>query len=139
METTCSSSLFCSGPEHQNVLILLRVWWSCTWQKAWIFKESFYLTLLDICINSCVIKANHLVYIVPRWCGSRIYADCQQKLFSLRHDSGARILLVTFLAEQKGEYTEFLVGLLRWPSWGLLSTFCFQWILDQKTLLNNVV
>ena len=32
-----------------------------------------------------------------------------------------------------------LVGSLRWPSWGLLSTLCFQWILDQKTLLNNVV
>ena len=32
-----------------------------------------------------------------------------------------------------------LVGSLRWPNWGLMSTLCFQSILDQKTLLNNVV
>ena len=38
------------------------------------------------------------------WYGSRIYADWQQKFFSLEHDFGARILLVTFLAEQKREY-----------------------------------
>ena len=26
-------------------------------------------------------KVNHVVYIVPRWYESRIYADCQQNLF----------------------------------------------------------
>ena len=49
-------------------------------------------------------KANHLVYIMPKWHESRIYADCQQKLFLLEHDTGGRILLLTFLAKQKREY-----------------------------------
>ena len=35
---------------------------------------------------------------------SRIYADCQQKLFSSQRDPGRRILQVTFLAEQKRGY-----------------------------------
>ena len=39
-------------------------------------------------------EANHLVYIVPGWYGSGIYADCQRKLFSSQHDTGGRILLV---------------------------------------------
>ena len=50
-----------------------------------------------------LIKANHLRYIVPSWYGSRISADCQQKLFSLEHDVSWRFLLVTFLEEQKRE------------------------------------
>ena len=29
----------------------------------------------------------------------KIYAVCQKKLFSLEHDTGVRVLLVTFLAE----------------------------------------
>ena len=33
-------------------------------------------------------KANHLAYIVPSWYGSRISADCQQKLFFTKHDTG---------------------------------------------------
>ena len=33
-------------------------------------------------------KAKHLVYVGPRWYGSRIYVDCQQKLFSSEHDTG---------------------------------------------------
>ena len=49
-------------------------------------------------------KASHLVYIVPRWYGSRIYADCPQKLFWSEHDTGERFLLITFLAEQKRDY-----------------------------------
>ena len=50
------------------------------------------------------INANHLVCIMPRWYASRIYADCQQKLFSSKNDTGGRILLVAFLAEQKREF-----------------------------------
>ena len=50
------------------------------------------------------VKASHLVYIVPRWYGSRIYADCQQKLFSSVPDTDGRILLVPFVAEQKRGY-----------------------------------
>ena len=30
-----------------------------------------------------------LQYIRPRWNGSRISADCQQKLFSVEHNNGA--------------------------------------------------
>ena len=43
---------------------------------------------------------------MPSWKGNQIYADCQQKLFSLEHDTAGRILLVTFLVEQKREYDE---------------------------------
>ena len=50
------------------------------------------------------INANNLVCIMPRWYASRIYADCQQKLFSSKNDTGGRILLVAFLAEQKREF-----------------------------------
>ena len=39
--------------------------------------------------------------MVRRWHGSQISADCQQKLFSLEHDIGWKILLVTFAKEQK--------------------------------------
>ena len=38
---------------------------------------------------------------MPRWYDSQIYAGCQQNLFSSEHDTNWRILLVTFLAEQK--------------------------------------
>ena len=34
------------------------------------------------------IKANHLAYIEPSWYGSRISADCQQKLLFTKHDTG---------------------------------------------------
>ena len=57
-----------------------------------------------VAVNSVVVEANHLVYIVPRCYQSRIYVDCQQKLFSSEDDSGGRILQVTFLKEQKREY-----------------------------------
>ena len=50
------------------------------------------------------LKASHLVYLVKRWYGSRIYTDCQQNFFSSEHDTGRRTLVVTFLAEQKREY-----------------------------------
>ena len=40
-----------------------------------------------------------LVYIVPCENGTVISPDCQQKLFSLEHDTGGRFLLVTFLGE----------------------------------------
>ena len=46
------------------------------------------------------IKANHLVYLVPTWYWSRIFAECQPKLFSWKHDTCRRILLATFLVEQ---------------------------------------
>ena len=49
-------------------------------------------------------KANRLVYTVQKWYGNGIYADCQQKLFSSEYDTGLKISLVTFLAEQKREY-----------------------------------
>ena len=35
-----------------------------------------------------LIKANHLAYIEPSWYGSRISADCQQKLLFTKHDTG---------------------------------------------------
>ena len=43
------------------------------------------------------IKANYLIYTAPRWYRSLISADCQQKLFSLKHDTGGRLLPLTFL------------------------------------------
>ena len=33
------------------------------------------------------IEANHLAYVEPRWYGSRISADCQQKLLFTNHDT----------------------------------------------------
>ena len=54
-------------------------------------------------ISGTVIKANHLEYIEPRWYGSRISADCQQKLLFTKHDTSGRFLLVTFLEKQKKE------------------------------------
>ena len=50
------------------------------------------------------LKANHLVNKVSRWYGSQISADCQEKLFSLEHDIGGKISLVTFLEEQETEH-----------------------------------
>ena len=49
------------------------------------------------------IKANHLIYIEPRWYGSRVSAECQQNLLSPKHDTSRRFLLVTFFEEQKRE------------------------------------
>ena len=49
------------------------------------------------------LKANHLAYIEPGLYGSRISADCQQNLLSLKHDTSGRLLQATFLKEQKGE------------------------------------
>ena len=43
------------------------------------------------------VTANHLAYIETRWHGSRISADCQQKLLFANHDTSGRFLLVTFL------------------------------------------
>ena len=40
---------------------------------------------VEFITKSNLVKASHLVYIEPRWCGSRIYADCQQMLFSSDH------------------------------------------------------
>ena len=57
-----------------------------------------------VSVNSVVVEANQLVYIVSRWYQSRTYVDCLQKLFSSEDDSGGRILQVTFLKEQKREY-----------------------------------
>ena len=48
-------------------------------------------------------KANQLEYIVPRWYGSQISADYQQNLFSPKHDTSGRFLLVNFLVEQNIE------------------------------------
>ena len=49
------------------------------------------------------LKANHLVYIVLRWCVSQISADSQQNLISPKHHCSGRFLLVIFLKEQKRE------------------------------------
>ena len=54
---------------------------------------------------AALIKANHLGHVVPRWYGSRIFADCQQKLFPSEYDTGRRFLLVPFLAEQLRDRT----------------------------------
>ena len=69
----------------------------------WMWEQVFFLSRIIRKSNS-VLKASHLVYTVPRWYGSRIYADCQQNVLSSEHDTGGRILLVTFLAEQNREY-----------------------------------
>ena len=53
--------------------------------------------------HALLFKANHLAYIEPKWYGSRIYANCQQKLLFTRHDTSGRFLLVTFLEMQKRE------------------------------------
>ena len=50
--------------------------------------------------NKKLVNANHLAYIEPSWCGSRISADCQQKLLFTKHDTSGRFLLVTFLREE---------------------------------------
>ena len=36
------------------------------------------------------VKANHLAYIEPRWFGSQIFADCQQKVLFTKHDTNGR-------------------------------------------------
>ena len=48
-------------------------------------------------------KTNHLAYTEPRWYGSRISTDCQQKLLFTKHDTSVRFLLVTFLEKKKRE------------------------------------
>ena len=65
-------------------------------------NKDFFLSRI-IRKSISVLKANHLVYIIPKWYGSWIYADCQQNVLSSEHDTGRRIFLVTFLAEQKRE------------------------------------
>ena len=86
----------------------------CSWAKSRSYAadetrlpqkvkcEMLHVTCWFTCIRT-VLKVNHLVYIVPRWYGSQIYADCQWKLFSSEHDIGGSNLQVTFLAEQKRE------------------------------------
>ena len=69
----------------------------------WMWKQDFFHSRIIRKIIS-VLKANDLLYIMPRWYGSRIYADRQQNVVSSEHDTNERILLVTFLAEQKREY-----------------------------------
>lgn len=56
---------------------------------------------LHISVHYLMIQATHLVHMVARWYGCRIYANCRQKLFLSDHDTGERTLLVTFLVEQK--------------------------------------
>ena len=57
------------------------------------------------------LKVNHLAYIAPRWYGSRISADSQQNLLSLKYDTSRRFLLITSLGEQKKEYVTHLASL----------------------------
>ena len=52
------------------------------------------------------VTANHLAYIETRWYGSRISADCQQKLLFANHGTSGRFLLVTFLKTQNREDTQ---------------------------------
>ena len=47
-----------------------------------------------------LLKANHLAYIAHIY-GSRISADCQQKLLFTKHDTSEKFLQVTFLEKQK--------------------------------------
>ena len=70
-----------------------------------ILQVSIYskITFLKRKTTILFIKANHLAYIKPRWYGSRISADCQQKLLLRRHDTSGRFLLVTSLEKQKRE------------------------------------
>ena len=112
--------IFCTSIQKKSYISLtLRQWFALTkfqitsWNKfkellndSLIFKRKVFwkFTGPNPIIPIFIIKANHLAYIVPRWYRSRIYPDYQQKLFSLGHDTGGRILLVTFLVEQKKEY-----------------------------------
>ena len=52
------------------------------------------------------LKANNFAYIEPRWYKSRIFADYQKNLFSTKHDTSGRFLLVAFCEEQKRDRTE---------------------------------
>ena len=100
---------------------------------------SMFVCILYFCRNYrkkyIYIKANHVVYIVSRQYGSRIYAHCQQKLFSSEHDTGGRILRVVFLAEQKRQYVKSVnskISLLLYQFMTLLQVFLYQ-ILCLKT------
>ena len=53
--------------------------------------------------SSLLFKANHLDYREPRWYGGRIFADCQQKLLSPKHDTSGRFLPVIFIKKQRRE------------------------------------
>ena len=48
----------------------------------------FYVLKKITLFKLVLFKATHLAYIVPSWYGSRISADCQQKLFFTKHDTG---------------------------------------------------
>ena len=84
---------------------LIFVHFACNdlWERVNIMKSIF-----DMCKElarktvKVKIKANHLVYSLPRWYRNRTYADCQQKWLSLEHDTGWRTLLVTFLENSRG-------------------------------------
>ena len=79
-------------------------------------------------------QVNHLLYIAQRWYGIRIYADCQQKLFSLKHDTGGKILQETFPGVDKFPFMRPTFRLLNFAcapdralkKWGLKTTLYVQ-------------
>ena len=70
-------------------------------------------------------NAAHIVQINKPW----IHPNLRQPNLSFVYSSKLTYFCIV----------DILVCLLRCPSWGLLSTLSFQCILDQKTLLSNVV
>ena len=62
--------------------------------------RKYFFQYINYSTTNKLFKANHLAYLEPRWYGSRISADYQQKLLLTRHDTSGRFLLVTFLEKQ---------------------------------------
>ena len=65
--------------------------------------RKYFFQYINYSTTNKLFKANHLAYLEPRWYGSRISADYQQKLLLTRHDTSGRFLLVTFLEKQNRE------------------------------------
>ena len=78
-------------------------------------KMILYLKAMTIFFMSItkerVIKANRLAYIVPVWNMGRISADCQQSLFSLKHNIREIFLPLTSLWGQEKEHGMYLASL----------------------------
>ena len=68
-----------------NCLVLI----SC----CWLLKKSLVITTN---LTNPESASDHLAYIKPRWCGSRISADCQQNLLSTKHGTSEKYLHSNF-------------------------------------------
>ena len=94
---------FCNKDLNKFILLLRKGIYPYEYMDSWErfnetsspSKEDFYSNLnieniddIDYRHGNNVLKANHLAYIEPSWYGSRISADCQQKLLSTKHDTG---------------------------------------------------